>query len=173
MGPLIALQQRDKVDGGKLAGGGSRPFTGGGLAFGSRLLHPDPCFGPTSTRTARSPRSEGVARCARGDAYEDDDDAVRTPTIRSTACPAPSSAAGSRAGDGPPDPHGDVLDQRRKLRSDAPFGGPNSPGIGREMGEAGLDEFLERKTFATVLGPPRPVEARRVDRCRAGSPEGS
>jgi acyl-CoA reductase-like NAD-dependent aldehyde dehydrogenase len=35
---------------------------------------------------------------------------------------------------------------------DVPFGGYKQSGIGREMGAAGLDEFLERKSFAEPAG---------------------
>jgi acyl-CoA reductase-like NAD-dependent aldehyde dehydrogenase len=34
---------------------------------------------------------------------------------------------------------------------DAPFGGYKQSGIGKEMGRAGLEEFLESKTLATVI----------------------
>jgi acyl-CoA reductase-like NAD-dependent aldehyde dehydrogenase len=35
---------------------------------------------------------------------------------------------------------------------DSPFGGYKQSGIGREMGVPGFEEFLERKTFAVVVG---------------------
>jgi aldehyde dehydrogenase (NAD+) len=34
---------------------------------------------------------------------------------------------------------------------DAPFGGYKQSGVGKEMGKAGLEEFLESKTLATVI----------------------
>ena len=35
---------------------------------------------------------------------------------------------------------------------DAPFGGYKQSGIGREMGVAGFEEYLELKTLATPAG---------------------
>ena len=88
-------------------------------------------------------------------AYDDEDDAVR---IANNSKYGLSGAI--QSGD-----QQRAIEVARRIRSgtfsinggnyfspDAPFGGYKQSGIGREMGAAGFEEFLERKTFAVVAG---------------------
>jgi acyl-CoA reductase-like NAD-dependent aldehyde dehydrogenase len=87
-------------------------------------------------------------------AYEDDDDAVRIANDSIYGLSGAVFGSEERA-----------LNIARRIRTgtfsinggnyfspDSPFGGFKQSGIGREMGSAGLEEFLESKTFATVVG---------------------
>jgi len=155
MGPLISAKQRDKVDGmvKRAVAAGASLVTGGEKK--------DPGFFYTPTLLADvDPDSEIAQDEVFGPvlaviAYEDDDDAVRIANNSIYGLSGAIFGGQERA-----------LAMARKIRTgtfsinggnyfspDAPFGGYKQSGIGREMGEAGLDEFLERKTFATVLGP--------------------
>jgi acyl-CoA reductase-like NAD-dependent aldehyde dehydrogenase len=84
-------------------------------------------------------------------AFDDDDDAVR---IANNSIYGLAGAVFSRDQDR-------ALAVARRIRTgsfyingrnyfgaDSPFGGFKQSGVGREMGVAGLEEFLERKTFA-------------------------
>jgi acyl-CoA reductase-like NAD-dependent aldehyde dehydrogenase len=86
--------------------------------------------------------------------YEDDDDAVRIANNSIYGLSGAVFGSEDRA-----------LAVARRVRTgtlsinggmffapDSPFGGYKQSGIGREMGAAGLEEFLERKTIATVVG---------------------
>ncbi|MEU6352567.1 aldehyde dehydrogenase family protein [Streptomyces sp. NPDC047072] len=152
MGPLISEKQRTKAhtmveravaEGARLVTGG-RPADREGFFYEPTLLadvEPDfeiaqeEVFGPVLAVIA----------------YDDEDDAVRI---------ANDSVYGlSGAVLGADDEHAAAV--ARRIRSgtfsinggnffaaDAPFGGFKQSGIGREMGVAGLEEFLELKTFA-------------------------
>ncbi|MGJ6123188.1 aldehyde dehydrogenase family protein [Mycolicibacterium sp. Y3] len=155
MGPLISAKQRDKVDAmvQRAVAAGATLVTGGekkdpGFFYTPTLLtnvHPDSeiaqeeVFGPVLVVIA----------------YDDDDEAV---AIANNSIYGLSGAVfGSQER---------ALAVARRIRTgtfsinggnyfspDSPFGGFKQSGIGREMGAAGLDEFLESKTFATVIGP--------------------
>jgi acyl-CoA reductase-like NAD-dependent aldehyde dehydrogenase len=153
MGPLISERQRDKVDemvmraieaGATLITGGER--VGPGYFYTPTLLtNVDPdseiaqeeVFGPVLV----------VIR------YDTDDDAVR---IANDSIYGLAGAVFGRD-------QKRAIEVARRIRTgslsinggnyfqpDSPFGGYKQSGIGREMGVAGLEEFMERKTFATV-----------------------
>jgi acyl-CoA reductase-like NAD-dependent aldehyde dehydrogenase len=155
MGPLISEKQRDKVDGmvkraveagATLVMGGNR-IEGPGYFYEATLLtgvDPDSeiaqeeVFGPVLTVIA----------------YDDEDHAV---TLANNSI---FGLSGAVLGG-----HDHAVAVARRVRTgtfsinggnysapDSPFGGYKQSGIGREMGVSGLEEFLERKTFAAVVG---------------------
>lgn len=153
MGPLISGKQRDKVDGmvQRAIAEGATLVTGGEKI--------DPGFFYTPTLLADvDPDSEIAQEEVFGPvlaviAYDDDDDAVRIANNSIYGLSGAVFGSQDRA-----------LSIARRIRTgtfsinggnyfspDSPFGGYKQSGIGREMGRAGLEEFLESKTFATVV----------------------
>jgi len=153
MGPLISEKQRDKVDGMV-----KRAVEAGAtLATGGEKVDPGYFYTPTLL-TNVDPDSEIAQEEVFGPvlvviSYADDDDAVR---IANNSIYGLSGAVfGSKER---------ALAVARRIRTgtfsinggnyfgpDSPFGGFKQSGIGREMGSAGLEEFLESKTFAEVV----------------------
>jgi aldehyde dehydrogenase (NAD+) len=154
MGPLINERQRDKVDGmvqRAIADGAT-------LVTGGKRLDPGYFYAPTLL-TNVDPNSEiaqneifGPVLVVLG--FDDDDDAVR---IANNSIFGLAGAVFSADQDR-------ALAVARRIRTgsfsinggnyfsaDAPFGGFKQSGVGREMGVAGLEEFLERKTFAVPV----------------------
>jgi acyl-CoA reductase-like NAD-dependent aldehyde dehydrogenase len=153
MGPLISDAQRDKVDAmvQRAVAAGATLVTGGTKV--------DPGFFYTPTLLSHvDPASEIAQEEVFGPVlavipYTDDDDAVR---IANNSIYGLSGAVHSASQER-------AVALARRIRTgtfsinggnyfsaDAPFGGYKQSGIGREMGAAGLEEFLERKTFAVV-----------------------
>lgn len=153
MGPLISERQRDKVDGmvKRAVEAGATLVTGG------EKKDPGYFYTPTLL-TDVDPNSEIAQEEVFGPvlvviAYEDDDDAVRIANDSIYGLSGAVFGSEDRA-----------LAMARRIRTgtfsinggnyfspDSPFGGYKQSGIGREMGAAGLEEFLERKTFAVVV----------------------
>jgi aldehyde dehydrogenase (NAD+) len=155
MGPLISERQRDKVDGmvQRAVAAGATLVTGG------EKVDPGYFYAPTLL-TNVDPDSEIAQEEVFGPVlvvigYDDDDDAVRI---------ANNSIYGLAGGVFGADEDRAVAIARRiragsfsinggnYFAADSPFGGYKQSGVGREMGVAGLEEFQERKTFATVVG---------------------
>ncbi|MFB4298767.1 aldehyde dehydrogenase family protein [Actinomadura sp. NTSP31] len=154
MGPLISERQREKVDGmvRRAVDAGAKLVTGGEKV--------DPGFFYTPTLLGGvDPDSEIAQEEVFGPVlavipYDDDDDAVRIANNSAYGLSgAVQSASDERA-----------IAVARRIRTgtlsinggnyfapDVPFGGFKQSGVGREMGVAGLEEFLERKAFATVV----------------------
>jgi aldehyde dehydrogenase (NAD+) len=151
MGPLINERQRDKVDGmvQRAVSDGATLVTGG------KRLDPGYFYAPTLLANV-DPDSEIAQQEIFGPvlaviAFDDDDDAVR---IANNSIYGLAGAVFSADQDR-------ALAVARRIRAgsfsvnggnyfsaDAPFGGFKQSGVGREMGVAGLEEFLERKTIA-------------------------
>jgi aldehyde dehydrogenase (NAD+) len=154
MGPLISERQRDKVD----AMVKRAVAVGATLVTGGNKVNPGFFYEPTLL-THVDPDSEVAQDEVFGPvlvviAYDDDDDAVRIANNSIFGLSGAVIGSNDRA-----------IAVGRRIRTgtlsinggnysapDSPFGGYKQSGIGREMGVAGLEEFLERKTFATVAG---------------------
>jgi acyl-CoA reductase-like NAD-dependent aldehyde dehydrogenase len=154
MGPLISEKQRDKVDGmvQRAVAAGATLVTGG------QKVDPGYFYTPTLLSDV-DPDSEIAQEEVFGPVlvvigYADDDDAVRIANNSIYGLSGAVFGGQDRA-----------IALARRIRTgtfsinggnyfspDSPFGGYKQSGIGREMGTAGLEEFLERKTFATVVG---------------------
>ena len=156
MGPLINERQRDKVD----AMVQRAVAAGATLVTGGKRLDPGYFYAPTLL-TDVDPDSEIAQQEVFGPVlvvmgFDDDDDAVR---IANNSIYGLAGAVFSRDQDR-------ALAVARRIRAgsfsinggnyfgaDSPFGGFKQSGVGREMGVAGLEEFLERKTLAVPAVP--------------------
>jgi aldehyde dehydrogenase (NAD+) len=154
MGPLISEKQRDKVD----AMVQRAVAAGATLVTGGEKKGPGYFYTPTLL-TDVDPDSEIAQEEVFGPvlvviAYDDDDHAVQIANNSIYGLSGAVFGGQERA-----------VALARRIRTgtfsinggnyfspDSPFGGFKQSGVGREMGVAGLEEFLECKTFATVVG---------------------
>ncbi len=151
MGPLINERQRDKVD----AMVQRAVADGATLVTGGEKIDPGFFYSPTLLanvdQDSELAQDEVFGPVLAVIAHDGDDDAV---SIANNSIFGLSGAVYGRDEER-------ALGVARRIRSgtigvnggmwfapDAPFGGYKQAGIGREMGVAGLEEFLERKTIA-------------------------
>ncbi|WP_078325133.1 aldehyde dehydrogenase [Mycobacteroides salmoniphilum] len=156
-GPVISARQRDRVqsyldlaiaEGGSFACGGGRP-TGKDRGF-----YIEPTVVAGLTNDARVAREEIFGPVLVVIAHDGDDDAVRIANdspygLSGTVFSGDDERAArvaSRLRVGTVNVNGGVW-----YSADAPFGGYKQSGIGREMGVAGFEEYLETKVIATAV----------------------
>ncbi|MGI9124020.1 MAG: aldehyde dehydrogenase [Mycobacterium sp.] len=156
-GPVISARQRDRVqsyldlaiaEGGRFACGGGRP-EGRDRGF---FIEPTVVAGLDNT--ARVAREEIFGPVLTVIAHDGDDDAVRiandSPYGLSgsvfSADPERAQGVASRLRVGTVNVNGGVW-----YSADVPFGGYKQSGVGREMGVAGFEEYLELKAIATAV----------------------
>ena len=156
-GPLISARQRDRVqsyldlaiaEGGRFACGGGRP------ADRDRGFFIEPTVVAGLDNDARVAREEIFGPVLTVLAHDGDDDAVRiandspyglSGTVYS-ADPHRARAVADRLRVGTVNVNGGVW-----YSADVPFGGYKQSGVGREMGVAGFEEYLELKVIATAV----------------------
>jgi aldehyde dehydrogenase (NAD+) len=156
-GPVISERQRDRVqsyldlaisEGGRFACGGGRP------ADRDRGFFIEPTVIAGLDNSARVAREEIFGPVLTVIAHDGDDDAIRiandspfglSGTVFS-ADPDRAQAAAARMRVGTVNVNGGVW-----YSADAPFGGYKQSGVGREMGLAGFEEYLELKVIATAM----------------------
>jgi aldehyde dehydrogenase (NAD+) len=156
-GPVISARQRDRVQGyldSAIAEGGTFACGGGRPADRATGFFIEPTVIAGLTNDARVAREEVFGPVLTVIAYDGDDDAVRI------ANDSPYGLSGTVFG-GDPDRAAGVAARLRVgtvnvnggvwYSADAPFGGYKQSGIGREMGLAGFEEYLETKVVATAV----------------------
>jgi aldehyde dehydrogenase (NAD+) len=156
-GPLISARQRERVEGylqlardegGSFATGGGRP-----TSF-DRGFFVEPTLITGLDNSARVAREEIFGPVLVVIAHDGDDDAVRiandSPYGLSgavhSADPERAWAVARRVRTGTMSVNGGVW-----YAGDVPFGGYKASGIGREMGVAGFEEYLETKSVAEAI----------------------
>ncbi|MFJ3804425.1 aldehyde dehydrogenase family protein [Streptomyces sp. NPDC090088] len=152
MGPLISEKQRAKVHGmvERAVAAGARLVTGGRPVDGEGFFY-EPTLLAGVDPAAEIAQEEVFGPVLAVIAYDDEDHAVRIANdsvyglsgavLGADAERATAVARRIRSGTF-------SINGGNYFAADAPFGGFKQSGIGREMGVAGLEEFLELKTFA-------------------------
>ena len=155
-GPVISARQRDRIQeylDSAIAEGGTFACGGGSPADRDKGFFIDPTVIAGLDNSARVAREEIFGPVLTVIAHDGDDDAVRIANdspfgLSGTVFSADDErAAGvaARMRVGTVNVNGGVW-----YSADVPFGGYKQSGIGREMGIAGFEEYLETKAIATA-----------------------